>query len=60
MEVDLLIGSDYYWSFVTGETRRGNGGPVAVRTMQVRLGPKRNGAWSTILTQSLDDTCAEG
>ena len=32
MEVDLLIGSDYYWSFVTGETRRGDGGPVAVRT----------------------------
>ena len=35
MEVDLLIGSDYYWWFVTGETRRGEDGPVAVRT---RLG----------------------
>ena len=35
MEVDLLIGVDYYWRFVTGDTRRGEGGPVAIRT---RLG----------------------
>ena len=32
MEVDLLIGSDYYWWFATGETRRGEEGPVAIRT----------------------------
>ena len=32
MEVDLLIGSDCYWWFVTGETRRGGDGPVAVHT----------------------------
>ena len=32
MEVDLLIGSDYYWWFATGETRRGEDGPVAVCT----------------------------
>jgi hypothetical protein len=33
MPVDILIGSDYYWQFVTGETRRGkHGGPVAVKT----------------------------
>ncbi len=31
MPIDILIGSDYYWQFITGETRRGrNGGPVAV------------------------------
>ena len=32
MEVDHLIGSDRYWLFVTGETRRGEDGPVAVNT----------------------------
>ena len=32
LEVDILIGSDQYWGLVTGETRRGNSGPVAIRT----------------------------
>ena len=32
LEVDMLIGSDYYWEFVTGETIRGPEGPVAVGT----------------------------
>ena len=32
LEVDMLIGSDYYWEFVTGETIRGSEGPVAVGT----------------------------
>lgn len=32
LEVDVLIGCDYYWSFVTGETKRGNKGPVGVHT----------------------------
>ena len=35
MNVDLLIGSDCYWTLVTGEIRRGDTGPVAVHT---RLG----------------------
>ena len=35
MEVDILIGSDYYWWFATGKIRRGADGPVAVHT---RLG----------------------
>ena len=35
MEVDLLLGSDCYWTFVTGEIRRGDAGPVAIHT---RLG----------------------
>ena len=32
LEVDMLIGSDFYWQFVTGETIRGQSGPVAVGT----------------------------
>ena len=32
MEVDLLIGSDYYWQLMTGEIRRGEDGPVALHT----------------------------
>lgn len=30
--VDILIGSDYYWRFVTGRVRRGTSGPVAIHT----------------------------
>ena len=32
LEVDMLIVSDFYWEFATGETIRGQSGPVAVRT----------------------------
>ena len=32
VEVDMLIGSDYYWEFMTGETVQGRDGPVAVNT----------------------------
>lgn len=28
----MLIGSDYYWEFMTGETVQGRDGPVAVNT----------------------------
>ena len=28
--VDILIGADYYWDFVSGNIRRGNSGPVAI------------------------------
>ena len=31
-EIDMLIGSDFYWEFVTGEVVRGGEGPVAVNT----------------------------
>ena len=31
-EVNLLIGSGYYWLFVTGEMRRTGDGPVAINT----------------------------
>jgi len=32
MEVDLLTGSNYYWSFATGEICRGEEGPVSICT----------------------------
>jgi len=35
LEVDMLIGSDYYWSFATGRVLRGRIGPTAIHT---RLG----------------------
>ena len=28
--IDILIGSDFYWSFITGDTIRGDHGPTAV------------------------------
>ncbi len=31
-DVDMLIGADFYWCFVTGEIRRGEKGPVAIHT----------------------------
>ena len=31
--VDILIGADYYWDFVSGNIKRGNSGPVAVETI---------------------------
>jgi len=30
--IDVLIGSDHYWKFVTGEIRQGEQGPVAIRS----------------------------
>lgn len=33
--IDVLIGSDYYWSVVAGEVMRINGGPT---TMSSKLG----------------------
>ena len=32
MEVDLLIGWDFYWEFVTGKTIWGENGPIAINT----------------------------
>ena len=31
-EVDLLIGNDFYWSFFTGDMKRGESGPVEMKT----------------------------
>ena len=50
LEVDMLIGSDYYWHLVTGGVSRGTHGPVAVHT---KLGWVLSGpASSAELTQS--------
>ena len=35
MNVDMLIGADYYWELTTGETSRGDAGAIAIHT---RLG----------------------
>ena len=35
LSVDLLLGSDYYWTLATGRVRRGADGPIAIET---RLG----------------------
>ena len=32
LEVDMLIGSDLYWSLVTGRVRQGRSGPMAIHT----------------------------
>ena len=32
MEVDRLIGSDWYWHLVTGDVRRGTSGPTSIHT----------------------------
>ena len=32
LEIDILIGSDQHWSFLTGKTRHGESGPVGVHT----------------------------
>ena len=32
LNVDILIGSEYYWKLVTGEVIRGYVGPTAVHT----------------------------
>ena len=42
--VDVLIGSDWYWSLVTGKVIRGKSGPMAIHTKVgwILLGPATN------------------
>ena len=49
LDIDVLIGCDQYWELVTGETRRGNSGPVALNTELgwVLSGPVASPAWDT-------------
>ena len=49
LEVDFLIGSDYYWTLATGEVKRGATGPVAMMT---KLGWVLSGPVSSILTET--------
>lgn len=60
LEVDILIGSDLYWSLLTGKTRRGeDGGPVAIDTVLgwVLSGPvgirKQGQTDTTLMTHTL-------
>ena len=32
MNIDILIGGDFYWSFVSGNVRQGRTGPIALET----------------------------
>ena len=48
-EVDVLIGSDYYWELTTGEIRRGSTGPVTINT---KLGWVLSGPGPSAPTQS--------
>lgn len=68
LQIDVLIGADYYWELVTGCTSRCEGGPVAVHT---RLGwvlsgclPKMKrykGSTSLLITHTLHvGTAANG
>ena len=63
LEVDLLIGCDHYWSFITGKTKRGDNGPVGVYThlgwvLSGPVGPILSaGAQTTIVTHTLHIEC---
>ena len=56
LQIDVLIGADYYWELVTGRTSRCDSGPVAVHTRLgwVLSGPipkmKRSKCSTTLLT----------
>lgn len=64
MEVDLLLGSDYYWELATGRVSRGEDGPVA---METKLGwvlsgpvPAIESSCSLVTTHTLRvDACEE-
>ena len=53
--IDILIGSDHYWDFVTGETIRGDFGPIAVRSKLGWLlsGPTNNSQNETNVVSNL-------
>ena len=49
--IDVLIGSDQYWNFITGETVRGDFGPTAVSS---KLGWSLSGPINGATTNSVD------
>ena len=63
LEVDLLIGCDHYWSFITGKTKRGDNSPVGVYThlgwvLSGPVGPILSaGAQTTLVTHTLHIEC---
>ena len=59
----MLIGSDFYWDFITGRTIRGRSGPVAVETTLgwVLSGPAgSSGEWSTMSLMTTHTLQVEG
>ena len=46
VEVDVLIGADYYWHFLTSAVKRGESGPTALQTKVSRVlsGPVQGGS----------------
>ena len=40
-KIDILIGLDYYWTFVTDEVRRGENGPVATNSIYYHIFKRR-------------------
>ena len=48
LEVDIFIGSDYYWSLVTGEVCHGNSGPIAIQTKRGCPLPLRESEQSSV------------
>ena len=54
-EIDVLIGSDYYWTIVTGEMKKGESGPVAVSSKLGWLlpGPLNDSATPTDVQSNL-------
>ena len=54
-EIDVLIGSDYYWTIVTGEMKKGESGPVAVNSKLGWLlsGPLNDSATPTDVQSNL-------
>ena len=54
-DIDILIGLDYYWTFVTDEVRRGENGPVAINS---RLGCLVSGPIYDNNLESEEDTHA--
>ena len=53
--VDALIGSDFYWDFVTGESVRGDSGPTAVKSKFGWLlsGPLHDHSSTGVVTSNL-------
>ena len=56
--IDVLIGSDNYWDFVTGETKRGDDGPIAVKsTLGWLLSGRVNGTIDPVTHSNLIIEC---
>ncbi len=58
MDVDLVIGSDYYWGLTTGRASHGEGGPVAMET-KLGLGSVGPSSSGRAVIESCYNTCFE-